>query len=436
MFKWLAHCPYFEAADTGSGGGDDLDILGDIGDSGKPDDSDADKPDTDKPDADKDDDEPLRDDNGNLVNEDGHLVNEDGELVNEDGELVDENDEVIKPDDDDADADKDDPEDRITHASDLKKAYPDIFKKFPDVKAALYRDQAYSEILGSPKEAEALVAKGNLLDQIEKDLVIDGNPKELLSAVKKDSAESYKKIAYAILPYLQENDKEIYLEVAALPIKQLLRSMAGKYGKETNEYKAALYVHQYFFDNLDLGGKTPVEEGVGTKKTAKEEEYEKKIAAIDQRDYDNFANGTNQSYITRVSKEFRATIENDDRLTEWMKSKLVENGLAEIKAQLDKDPRFGRQMKSLWSQAKSSGYSNDLKSRIVSTALARAKSLVPTVRAKLLAEALGKKKKPEEKNSGDKPNVRKFERARETVRRPNNEPKKALTDIDILRGRA
>jgi len=410
MFKWLLNLttfPFLFDAPDDAGGGDDLGILGDI-------DPEDDKTD-DKSDDDKTDDDPEED-----------QPDDDTE------EETEEDPEAEEDDEEEDDSEEDDPEEenRVTYASDLKKAYPDIFKKFPDVKAALYRDQEYSELFGSPKDAQNIVAKGNLLDQIEKDLVIDGNPKELLNAVKKDSPESFKKIAFALLPYLAEADKEAYLEVAALPIKQLLRSMASKYDPKSNEYKAAQYVHQFFFENLKFDEKVAVEKGTETKKSEKELEYEKRIAAIDQRDQDQFFTATNTSYVSRLNKEFREVLDKDDRLSDWMKAKVVESGLAEIKTQLNNDPRFKRQMESLWSQAKASGYSNDLKSRIISTALARAKSLVPKVRAKLIA-ALGKKAKKEAKDD-KKANVTTFVKRESS--KSANKPKTQVSDIDILRG--
>lgn len=412
MFKWLVnfYTPYLlEAPDTSSGG-TDLDAL-----EAPPDDKET-TDDTDTTESDTDDEE-------------------DTEPESED-ETEDEDEEDKDAEEDEKESDDEDENARLTHASDLKKSYPDIFKKFPDVKAALYRDQEYSELFGTPKDAEVAVNKANLLDRIEKDLLVDGNPVELLNSIKKDSKESFEKIAYKILPYLAENDRETYLEVAAVPIKQLLRSMISKYGADTNEHKAALYVHQYFFDNLDVTAKTKAETDQTTKKSDKEREYETKLKEIDDRDLSTFSQGVDTSYLARMNKVFREGLEKDDRLSDWMKSKIVENGLLNIANQLKQDPRFNRTMRSLWQQAKSSQYSNDLKSRLVSTALARAKSLIPKERAKLVAEALGKKvkKDSDNKDSEKSPNVHRFEKKATSVSKPITKSR-ILSDKDILMGK-
>lgn len=411
-FRFITETPVLCDTPDDLGGGDDLDILEDLNTDDKDDKDDKE----DKSDDEEESDEEAKD--------------EDEEEVDEE-ETTDEEEETTE-DEDEEDENEEDADARITHASDLKKAFPDIFKKFPDVKAALFRDQEYSNLFASPKDAESYVAKGKLLDQIESDLIVDGNPKELLNAVKKDSPESFRKIAFTILPYLAEADKEAYLEVAALPIKQLIRSMVARFPKDSNEHKAALYVHRYYFDNTDVAAKVKVEEGVSTTKSEKELEYEKKIQAIDTREQNSFFESTNTSYVTRLTREFKTAIDGDDRLSDWMKGRIIESGLADIKNQLNNDPRFKRSMEALWSQAKSSGYSNDLKSRIVSTALARAKSLVPKVRAKLIAEALGKKVKAKEDKTDKDNKVRTFKKKDTTNKRP--EAKKQVSDLDILRG--
>lgn len=327
------------------------------------------------------------------------------------------------------------------HVGDIKKVYPDFFKKFPEVKAALFRDQEYSQFFGSPKDASVAVERANALGEIEKELLVGGDPTHLLSTVKKENPESYTKVIFSILPYLQENDKDTYMEVAAVPIKQLLRSIFRKEGKDSNLGKAAQYVHQYFFDNLNFDDKVKAEDKLESKKSSKEVEYEERLKKINERETNNFSSAVNSSYVTRMTKEFRTGIENDDRLSEWAKTKLIEDGLVSIRKELEADPRYQRQLNTLWAQAKAAGYSNDFKSKIVFAALARAKSLVPAVRSKLIAEATGKSKKNKIKDKGEKSdkNVTQFSKDRSTTKERSTKEqgsKKTLTDLDILRGTA
>lgn len=394
----------------------------------------------------KDDDDILNEDDDKKDKDD---ADDDDEIV-PDGEEDDDKEKEDEEDEDDDKKEKDDEEetdeekaetDRITHASDLKKAYPDIFKKFPDIKAALYRDQRYSEIFADPDEAEEAVKQASSFRSIEQDLAVQGDPTDLLKTLKKNAPESYEKVVTNTFLYSQQNDKEGYFKLAALPIKQLLRRAFrdGK-GKDGDLGKAAMWIHNYFFDNYNFDDKVELEEALGVKKEGKskrEQELEERLAKVDQRDYDNFKGSIDTSYITKMTDFIKPALEKDDRLTDWMKSKVIEEILRDINSQLSKDSRYTKGLESLWKQAQSNNFNNDFKSRIINTALARAKSLVPSVRAKKVAEALGKKVKKEEKDE----KVRDFkprdrEERHDSQRRESrrDEPKKHLTDRDILRG--
>lgn len=407
---------------------------------------------------------PLDDDD--ILNEDDDKKDkddvEDDDKVVPDGDKEDEDDDdKEKEDEEDEDDDKkkeDDEEetdeekaetDRITHASDLKKAYPDIFKKFPDVRAALYRDSRYSEIFADPAEAEVAAQHAASFRGIENELAVQGDPTELLKTLKKNVPEAYEKVVVNTFLYAQENDKEGYIKLAALPIKQLLRRAfkegKGADGKPGDLGKAALWIHNYFFQNYDLDEKVELEDKLTTKregKSKREQELEEKLARIDQREYNDFKGSVDNSYVDSMTKFIRPTLDKDTRLTDWTKSKVIEEILVDINQQLSKDTRHTKSMESLWKQAQAQGFTSEFKPRIVNAALARAKSLVATVRAKKVSEALGKKSKDKDKDdnvtrfkSRDKDD-RRDKSSHRDERRSNRDKgsDKKLSDLDILRG--
>tara|TARA_R110000868_G_scaffold16913_7_gene74967 strand:- start:3197 stop:4447 length:1251 start_codon:yes stop_codon:yes gene_type:complete len=320
----------------------------------------------------------------------------------------------------------------------IKAKYPTFFKEFPEVRAAIFREQRFTELFASPDEAENSVKKASLLDEIEADLLDKADPTNLFDGIKKSNAKSFEKLALALLPTIQQQDKDLYTRVAATPIKQLLRSALkegrGTDGKLTDLGKSALWIHQYFFGK-DAKPEDPVEGEVkpSTEKSESEKRLEAKLEQINQREYTEFKGSVDTSYVTKMTSEFKATLDKDERLTDFVKRTIIKDGLVEIRQALEKDPRYTRQMSALWNQAVKAGYSSDLKSRIVSTALARAKSLVPSIRQKLVSEALGTKSKAEKKEV----KVEKREE-RKVVKRSNSgnnsRPSKPLSDMDILRG--
>lgn len=127
----------------------------------------------------------------------------------------------------------------------------------------------------------------------------------------------------------------------------------------------------------------------------------------------------------------------DSRLTDYTRDKLVNDIMIDVKRQMFSDKAFVKKMTTLQAQAKSSGYSNDSKTRIINAALVRAKSLVPDTRKRLLAKAVAKGSgKPGNK---EQQKVVRVDRKANTAtnrgnnqRTTNNGPK---SDLDIIRGR-
>jgi hypothetical protein len=324
---------------------------------------------------------------------------------------------------------------RTTTYTDIKKDYPDFFKKFPDVRAALFRDEKYSEILGTPEDATIAVNKASALDRIEENLLKNGDAYDLLETINKQQPKSFEKIALDFLPNLQKMNKELYLEVAALPLKQLLRHAYSE-GKDSDLGKAAAWIHRHFFNNLDFEAKVKAEGRVDTKETETEKKLRERLEQIDTREATSFNQAVDNSYVKRMTSTIRESLDKDDRLTEYTKSKLVDDILKDIRVQLSKDARYTNQLGSLFRQAKAAGYSNDFKSRVVHAGLARAKSLIPATRQKLVAEAIKSGKKPDSKD-----NVKKFTGKVSTKGTSSGKkaistgkPDRKLTDMDILKG--
>lgn len=347
------------------------------------------------------------------------------------------------------DEDEDEELELTSTVTDIKKEFPEFFKKFPDVRAAMFREQRYAEAVGSVEEAEKLVVRAETLANIENDLFDNADPTELLTTLEKNGgAETYEKVITNIISHVQEKSKDLYMKIASVPIKQVLRAAyrdgkgKGKDGKDNNQAIGALWVHQFFFDNTDIEGKIDQESKVSKpEKSKKEEELEKKLNDLNSREEREFHTSVDNSYIAKMTNEFRITLDKDERLTDWMKSKIIDDSLLEIKRQLGNDKGFVRQMNLLGTQAKKNGYTKDFKSRLVSTALARAKALVPSVRKAQVAKALGRKVKDDstDKKSRDEKVTRgkvdSTERNRNNGRRDNT-PAKQKSDIDILRGTA
>jgi hypothetical protein len=397
------------------------------------DDFDTDNDSGDENDDTKDDDDKDKDDNT-----DDDLDIKDDDEEKDDKEESTEEDEDTEEEDTDADSDSE----VVTRWTDLKAKYPNIGKDFPDIKNALFRNEAFSEVFGSVKDAETAKGRADTLANIEEDLFVKRDPTELLKTISKNDKEVFSDVAFKILPFIQETDKELYFELAALPIKQLVRSALSKgrddKGNLTNLGKAALVMHQYFFDNQDVNSKVKAEGGEKKTESEAEKEYKKRLAELEGGKQQEFTNSVDQSYVKNMDNYIRESLDKDDRLSDFLKSTLTEKILLSIREKLSKDSRYLNTLESLNKQARASGYTKDFKSRIVNTALVRAKSLVPELRKELVAKALNMKKKVNTENKDNREkkqdktpnNKQKF---RNNNNNSNAKPDKSKSDLDILK---
>jgi hypothetical protein len=388
-------------------------------------------------------------------NQDDDKQNDDNQNDDQDDDSSDENDdqdddqsdddsddESDKDDDEDEDDDEEDKkDDQLATAADLKKDYPDIFKKHPELRAAIYRDQAYSELFGSVKDAQAIKEQSNTLDKINEDLVIKGNPDQLLKLIQDENKESFVKVARRTISYIKDNDKDLFYDLMSPAIKMLLRSAyrdgMGSDGKEGDLAKAAKWIHKFYFNDTDLNSKVSFESDLEEdKESPTEKAYRERMERIDQRDQSNFQQAVDGSYVSRMVKYIREGLDKDERLNDYMKKTIINDILMDIKTKLNADSRYMSQMNSLWKQAKNAEWSNDHKSRIINAALARAKSLVSKSRSRIVSEALGgKKARTESRTTSNNGNNQRRERTPQRDRQNSNQSKRPLTDLDILQGK-
>jgi len=87
----------------------------------------------------------------------------------------------------------------------------------------------------------------------------------------------------------------------------------------------------------------------------------------------------------------------DKVFTKTVREMLVSDIVTKIDGKLNQDAAHKTVMGAAWRRARNNGYNDDEKSKLLSTYLARAKSLIPTVREQVRSAALGKSIKSADK---------------------------------------
>lgn len=299
---------------------------------------------------------------------------EDGE---EDGEGEDEEESEEEEDEEGEEVDETDLEDDSVYQA-LKKHDKDIFKKVPGLRATVFREQQFTKYFATPADAEEAYKKADALGNFEVDLR-GGNSEKLVEFLQQEKA--LRKFGTGLLKTIQSADKDTFFGIIAPEFKQFFRHAM----RDPNDAikNSAKNLHYFFFGNHEYDK----DEGlVPETKSQRELDLEKREKEINENNSKAFMNDVVGSSKKRAMRLIEKSFENVD-ITDWHKSKLVEDIYSRVVGSMDRDVRYSGMMRGLLNKAAKDGFTSEGKESVLSAFLSRAKLLIPTVRAKVLKEA-------------------------------------------------
>lgn len=313
---------------------------------------------------------------------------EDFETEAEDSESDSKDEEDIEPEEDeskDAKSDEEESDDEVIDENDslyqqIQKASPKLLKEIPELKRVIFREAAYTEIFPTVEEAKESQRTAEVFQNFQQD-IIEGNVETLLVAIEKTDKSALQNFVANFIPAVQQQSKELYLEMLYPEFKKLFRA-AAKSGDERLKVSAE-NLNYFLFQDSDL------DKDIGlkpAKKDEKEEKLSKREQEFEERIYKSFAQDvgsvTKGRAIRFISQAFR-----DSGISEWQQKKLTEDIFLKVDGIIQKDPRHQGVINQLWRQARQAGFTSEWKDRISNTYLSRAKLLIPKARQAVLSEA-------------------------------------------------
>jgi hypothetical protein len=327
---------------------------------------------------------------------------------------------------------------------DVVKKYPNLFKEFPELKQNLFLARQFQEVVDSPEQLQEAIVQANYFQYFQ-DRVLQGDAKEVLTSIKNSGdAKALSSFAENFLPALQEVDENTFYKISA-PILQNALYQAIVEAEQTGTEdlaKAAKWIHRFVFGTVDV-----------KKPEFKRNQRPPEIDAERQQLLQEKANWERQrlgesfyevssGIVADLKKRVLKDLDPNDEIQPYVKKKLVDDIIQETGRTLAKDPRHNKTMDSLWARYKDSGMQPNGKTRIRDTYLARAIAILPGIRAKLRAEALGRKHvpaNPQNRNQvtrpsggAGKPQMIKNTRALT----PDKVDYSKTSDLDLLSGKA
>lgn len=331
-----------------------------------------------------------------------------------------------KPDDDyEKDQDEEDPlkdledeleepdEDKLelttpTSRREILKKYPKLFKDFPYLETAYYREQEFTKLLPTIKDAKEAVEKSKTLDNFEADLT-GGNTETILKAVKENNPKAFNKIVDDYLMTLARVDERSYHHVLGNTIKHTILTMLQEAKASNIEAleQAAVILNQFVFGSSKFTQPSKLSaDDVDDKDDSKEREIEEREKSFAKREFEK----VNSELSARVNKAYKLTIEAKidpkDSMSEYVKKTATREALEELESLIGKDTRFKVLVDKLWERAFKEGFSETSIRRIRSAFVSKAQTLLPSVIQKARNAALKGmgKRVIEDKDDDSRPN--------------------------------
>jgi len=285
------------------------------------------------------------------------------------------------------------PEDKLELVTPVRRKeilakYPNLFKDFPQLENSYYRDQQFTEMFGTVKDAQAVAEKAETLDKFEGE-ILDGNIRNVLKAVKEESPNSFLKVVDDWMTTLADVDERAYMHVLGNITKHTIIAMVREGRRSGNEalQNAAQLVNQFVFGSSDFVQPTQL-----SKNNTQQNDQDNAQTEREQTFLRNQFNTTKEDLDSRVNNTLRNTIEAniDPRksMSDYVRKNASREALENLAGLMERDTRFKSLADKLWENVFKTNFSKDSVERVRSAYLSKAKTLLPAVIKKARNDAL------------------------------------------------
>jgi hypothetical protein len=281
--------------------------------------------------------------------------------------------------------------------------YPKLFKDFPELGNTFQREQKFTELFPTVEDAETASAMAQEYNGVGRKIMVEGDATFLLNQIHRTNPQSFERFTDNFLEGVRRVDRDQYNAICEPVIQNVLRwcYVQGSNHNNENIINSARHLSKLIF------GTAQVEELEPRKKPTKSNEPDPERVKLDKEraEFENgrfvaASNEIGESIDDFLRDELSGNIDPSGKMSSYFKRTLIKDIIDGIHNQLKNEPAHGRTMKTLWDRARAANYPGELKTRIKNTYLARAKQILPAVRARVKQEAF---RVGDERPKGDKP---------------------------------
>jgi hypothetical protein len=275
--------------------------------------------------------------------------------------------------------------------------YPNIFKDFPALRDVYFREGEFSKVFPSINDAKEAQTNSETFTVL-RDGILSGKANGLFKSIQEVDPKALGKLAPEILPALWGISQEAHW-AAANPLLQNIVRRAYQVGKTSNDENlmaSAEHFANFMFGDpkVATGERSVVAEKSAQPKedsdlSKREQEFENRVHNSFRNDVIESGNKSLEQMVLERGQGNRLKIDPDGVFSKFIKDTLTEKIMIEVNNSMLADKTHMDYINGLWKKAKQAGYTTEWKDRIKSAFLSRAKSLVPSIRSRLVSEVMG-----------------------------------------------
>lgn len=282
----------------------------------------------------------------------------------------------------------------------LKESDPEIFKKNPELRPILGEHRQFREVFASPEEAKEAVEQNQRFNELG-EAILGGNSGKLLKELYDTDENSYTKFVEEFLPTIEKADNETFVRIIDPVFRRLLKGISANGGEQ--DKLAVKYIAKYLWGSKT--GDIPQDKQQDNEKVRELEAQRAKdqqnhLISNIQRFEGEVADSIETSLNTKIIKE----IDPEGAYPAKIQKAMIKDVIVELNQILAKDSKHNTLMRSLRSKAQKDDFSRDARVEIVSAVLARVRTLLPSVSAKVSKDYITDKRVREQINTEGKHN--------------------------------
>ena len=288
----------------------------------------------------------------------------------------------------------------------ITKKYPNLFKDFPNLRHVFFHEKEYRELFPTIDEAKEAVEDLAGLQELEKSLA-SGDPGDvvgILDSMKELGDDVVPNFAINFLPSLRSANQDLYYQAITPVLVDFTRSMfdAGTRNENENLRNAAAVAALYFFgDPKVASGEKEIKLPERKKAPEPDSELEKERRSFRQERYTSFYNDIIQDSDRQLENLISDGLDPKNNMTDGMKELVTERVVKEISKALANDSAHTSKMDTLWKKAGDDNFSGRHKAKIIAAYLEAAREILPRIRSKVRANALGIRERRPENRTGE-----------------------------------